>query len=124
MIKVELEKMAQEIASALDDYDQRVVEKTKAVIDTLAKEAAADLRKESPKRTGAYRKGWAYQTAYESARERRNTVYNKTRYQLTHLLEFGHVTRNGTTRTKEIPHIAPENKKIQTKLEAQLKAAL
>lgn len=122
--KITIDQMANAIAQALDEYDQDAVDKTKAVIGELAAEAVANLKKDSPKRTGKYAKDWARQTSYETTREKRDTVYNKKHYQLTHLLEHGHVKRNGTGRVKGIPHIGPENDRIQAELEARLKARL
>ncbi len=122
--RITIDKMASEIAQALDEYDQSTVEKTKAIIGDLAAEAVANLKKDSPKRRGKYAKDWARQTSYESTREKRDTVYNKKHYQLTHLLEHGHVKRNGTGRVQGIPHIGPENERIQAELEARLRAKL
>ena len=122
--KINIDKMAAAISQALDDYDQQAVDKTKAIIGELAAEAVANLKQDSPKRTGRYAKDWARQTSYETAREKRDTVYNKKHYQLTHLLEHGHVKRNGTGRVDGIPHIGPENERIKTELEARLKARL
>ena len=39
------------------------------------------------------------------------TVFNKKHYQLTHLLEYGHQSRNGG-RVRAFSHIAPVNEQI------------
>lgn len=61
------------------------------------KRAAKLLKQKSKVRTGDYRKGWkATVTTDETGTE--CTVHNK-RYQLTHLLENGHVIKNQTGKT-------------------------
>ena len=55
--------------------------------------------------TGKYKKSWAVKTTKENANAMEVTVHSK-RYQLTHLLEFGHAKRGGG-RTRAFPHIAP-----------------
>lgn len=47
-------------------------------------------------------------------------IHNKTNYQLTHLLEFGHATKNGS-RTKAQPHIRPIEEEYSEKFEDELK---
>lgn len=90
-------------------YYQEVVAAGYEVIPQVAKEAAAKLRKTSPRRSvngGKYAKGWA------SKKEKGRlqvvaTVYGKPgTYQLAHLLEHGHALRGGG-RTNSIVHIAP-----------------
>lgn len=74
-------------------------------IEEVAKEAAKKLRQTSPGK-GKYHKGWAV----ENERGRltcASIVYGKDgTYQLAHLLENGHLMRNGK-RSRAIVHIAP-----------------
>lgn len=42
-------------------------------------------------------------------------IWNRTNYQLTHLLEFGHATRNGTGWVNAQPHIRDVEQKYKVK---------
>ncbi len=103
----------------LDNYSNDVYEEVSEAIDEVSKEAVKKLKQESKSQfgNGDYAKGWARK--WEKGRVRVSaTVYGKKpTYQLAHLLEHGHVTRNGTGRTfKQTPaheHIEPINKWAQ-----------
>lgn len=98
-------------------------------IKEAAKEAAKTLKNGGPykNRTGAYAKDWT-----AGQREKKKsvvqiqgyTVYNKDHFQLTHLLEYGHQSRNGG-RAKAFSHIAPLNDQIgeivASKIESKLR---
>lgn len=94
-----------------------------------AEEAAKMLRQGGPyeERTGKYTKGWTsgQRTTRASAITglRGYSVYNEKRYQLTHLLENGHQSRNGG-RTRAFSHIEPVNDRVyeiaKNKLEKRL----
>lgn len=98
-----------------DYYRENVVETMTEVVPQVAKEAAKKLKQTSPKGvSGKYAKGWAVKV--EKGRISVGaTVYGKSgTYQLAHLLEHGHATRNGTGRTFDDtpahPHIAEVEK--------------
>lgn len=110
------------IAEALAEYDQEIADATKRITDEVAKEAVDTLKKSSPKLTGSYRKGWRKKQSYADERTKRNTVYNETDYQLTHLLEYGHASRNGG-RVRAIQHIAPVKQAAITALQERIEAA-
>ncbi|MDN6899573.1 HK97 gp10 family phage protein [Oenococcus sicerae] len=95
--------MADAIVGALQDYTTEVEEKLQKVELTTAKEGVSELKNGGgyKERTGSYTKGWA-----QKKQGRGRVIYNRTDYQLTHLLEFGHATRNGG-RTRAFPHIKP-----------------
>ena len=76
--------------------------------DTIGEQAAQKLKATSPRgETGSYADGWEYMQRADGG-----VVYNATDYQLTHLLEFGHVVRPRPThkgkkrRVEAKPHIA------------------
>lgn len=98
-----------EINDILNEYSSDIQEGITADAQRVAKEAQAELRNTSPKRTGKYRKGWRVKT------EKGNgyvecIVHNATDYQLTHLLEKPHLKRNGGMTTPKV-HIAPVEQK-------------
>ena len=84
---IKVSELAQELAQGLSEYSQEVADAIKKATDEVAEEAVQELKSTSPVLTGSYAKGWAKKNTYESKSSKRNTVYNKTDYQLTHLLE-------------------------------------
>lgn len=86
-------------------------------------EAKKDILANAPEKTGAYKKIWAVKTTRETSNAMEVTVYSRNRYQLAHLLEFGHAKRNGG-RTRVFPHIAPAEEKAAQILEREVEAAL
>lgn len=122
MSNVDTKAAGTAIAEALTEYDQRIADETKRIADEVAKETVDELKKTSPKLTGSYRKGWRKKQTFANERTKRNTVYNQTDYQLTHLLEYGHASRNGG-RVKAIQHIAPAEQKAIKDLRERITAA-
>lgn len=95
-----------QITELLDDYQSDVQQITIETMDDVSKEAVKTLRDTSPKASGSYARGWTVKKDGQLSR----VVYNKTDYQLTHLLENGHVIKNqfGTYgRAPAIKHIKP-----------------
>ena len=90
----------------LDELNEDVRKSVKDGITAVSKEAVQKLRNTSPRKTGSYSKGWSVKRMGDMDA----VVHNRTDYQLTHLLENGHVIKNkkGTYgRTHGIKHIMP-----------------
>jgi len=101
--EINLEKEMREI---LDEYALQVSTATRqAVIDT-AKETTRKVKKASPRNTKKYSQGWTY-TVEAGTVDSSATVYGKRRtYLIAHLLENGHLMRNGR-RGGQRQHIKP-----------------
>ena len=105
-----------DINSILNDYCKDIQDGIEEETIRLAKQGVSELKATSPKNKkktrhqGKYAKGWRVKTE-KSFGHINCTIHNATDYQLTHLLEKEHLTRNGG-KTKAIVHIAPVEEKI------------
>lgn len=121
------ENLGKEIMKALTEYEEDIEEDVETATDTITKEAVQELKNTSPRGKGSrekpYYKGWTRQKGKMNKGKYTIKIHNRTNYQLTHLLEFGHATRNGG-RTKAIPHIRPIEEKYNEKYEKTITTAI
>lgn len=121
-MKVDSGNFQVEILKLLKEYGDGVIACVEKTVELEANRGVKLLKNTSPKLTGDYRKGWAKQVKYKPYGAEA-TVYNKTEYRLTHLLENGHAKRNGG-RVAPIPHIGPTNEELEMYFESDLRKAL
>ena len=112
------DELSKAVMDYLENYREDIQEDVEECTDKVTKEARDELKQTSPrskrKRDDKYYKGWSVKLQKKHKLKYQKVVWNKTNYQLTHLLEFGHATRNGG-RTKAIPHIRPVEEKYNQK---------
>ena len=121
--RVSVDQMADVIMDGLLEYAQLATDVMKDCVkkagNTVKKEAQAN----APVKTGKYKKSWTVKRQRETSNTLEVVVHSRNRYQLTHLLEKGHVKRGGG-RVKAIPHIAPAEEKGIRELEEGIKRGL
>lgn len=123
-MSVSVERMADEIAKMLTEYEAAIVKNVDASGKAVADKGAKQLRQTSPKRKGEYAKSWGVTREKGAFGENaKYIVHNKKRYRLTHLLEHGHVTANGK-RTKAIPNIKPVEEQVIREYEKKVREAI
>jgi len=119
--KVTADNLADVIKGILDDYAEDVDRNMREVAHRVAQSGVKALKTDSNEkvnRTGVYAKGWT--TVKDSKRATYSeTIYNKNKPQITHLLEHGHAKRNGG-RVNGIEHIYPVEQEVINAFERQL----
>ena len=118
-----IDQMAHVIMEGLQEYADLATEDMKAAVKKAGNKAKSDVQAGAPVMTGKYKKSWAVNTTKENANAMEVTVHSRNRYQLAHLLEFGHAKRGGG-RTRAFPHIAPAEEAAAELLEREVEAAL
>jgi hypothetical protein len=121
--RVRIDQMAHVIMEGLQEYADLATDDMKAAVKKAGNEAKKDIQANAPVKTGAYKKSWTVKTTKETSNAMEVVVHSKNRYQLAHLLEFGHAKRGGG-RTRAFPHIAPAEQRAAELLEREVEAAL
>ena len=125
---VKPEDLGNAIQDAITDYIENVRADLDVNLKGVAQKATRELKKGGSykEKTGDYTKGWTVTTTQGENIGGTHDVFvvnNRRKAQLTHLLEHGHVSRNGG-RVKAYPHIAQVDQQVETwALEAAEKAA-
>ncbi|MBT2728395.1 HK97 gp10 family phage protein [Bacillus sp. ISL-75] len=118
---MEIDQLQQAILQQLQQYSSELEEEIDKSAKKTAQDLNADLKKgEKPykNRTGDYSKGWRLKKVGKSY-----VNYNKTDYQLTHLLEKGHAKRGGGRVQPKI-HIAPAEERAVTEFLHKIERAI
>lgn len=96
----------------LAEYGEEVYEVAGTAVDQVSEEAVTKLQSSgSFGGTGAYKRDWTSTDEPVGRLKKKRIIHNADHYRLAHLLEKGHVIRNGTGRTfgrtNAYPHIKP-----------------
>ena len=111
---IEIDDLAATIMQELQEYSEEVDEVMQDEIVKKAKKVTKDLKNNSniPVKSGDYKKSFYFKKLAQGRGFVRCVVANR-KYQLTHLLEHGHATKNGG-RVKAYPHWEQAQKEVDT----------
>ena len=123
IVSISADKFPDKLSQNLEEYSDAISEDMQRITDVVAKEGVKKLKNVSPKGTGVYAKSWSMSKRVRLRRTTENIIHNRKKYQLTHLLEKGHVGRDGK-RVRAIPHIEPVEKELIKKFEIEVERSL
>lgn len=121
--KIKVDQLTNTIMGYLKEFEDVTEDAVDKGVSKTAQDAVKKLHKAHPsgsEKYGSwdkYNKGWGIT---KTKRDKKQTIHNKTDYQLTHLLEKGHATVDGG-RTRAFPHIAPVAEECEGELLQNLK---
>lgn len=118
---IRVDQLEEAIRSEIDAMNKTVIENCNKAAEKAATQGVKQLKATSPVRSDGYRRKYppgSYAKSWTKRREGNTlgvqgyTIYNAKHYQLTHLLEFGHVIAKTGRRSVARPHIAAVNEAV------------
>ena len=120
---IKVDQLAASVLKELEDYADTTTDGVKDAVRKAANTVKKGIEAGAPVRTGKYAKSWATKTTGENSHALEITVHSRNRYQLAHLLEFGHAKRGGG-RVPGRSHIAPAEQAGIDQLEKDIERSL
>ena len=121
--KVSIDRLADAVMEGLNDYADLAASDLKAAVRKAGTTVRQQIQSTAPSNTGAYAKSWTVKTERETSSSLKLVVHSRNRYQLAHLLEYGHAKRGGG-RVSARPHIAAAEEAGIEELEAAIERSL
>ena len=109
------EALSDVLTNYATDLREAINADTEAAAQRLKKAISAD----APIKSGKQKKSWRIAKEYLGGVDLK-TVVHSTDYRKVHLLENGHVTRNGMTRTKPTYYVSSNAERIIKEYEEQV----
>ena len=120
---IPISQLSAAVMGKLEEYADLAAEDMKSAVKKAAATVRKDIEAGAPRNTGDYAKSWAVKTTKESSNALQVTVYSRNRYQIAHLLEYGHAKRGGG-RVAAKPHIAAAEEVGIEQLEREIERSL
>ena len=120
---VNINDMADVIMQGLTEYASLATEDMKDAVKHASSTVRKEIQANAPRDTGAYAKSWTAKKVRESSQTLTMVVHSRNRYQLAHLLEYGHAKRGGG-RVAGKAHIAPAEERGIRQLQEEIERAL
>ena len=121
--EISISQLSAAVMEELEGYADLAAEDMKSAVKKAATTVQKDIETSAPRNTGDYAKSWAVKTTKESSNALQVTVHSRNRYQLAHLLEYGHAKRGGG-RVAARPHIAAAEEAGIEQLEREIERSL
>ena len=121
--RVTIGSLADAVMEGLTEYADLATGDMKAAVRKAGNTVRNQIKATAPNRTGKYASSWSVKTDRETSTSLSLIVHSRNRYQLAHLLEFGHAKRGGG-RVAAQPHIAPAEEKGVGELEKEIERSL
>ena len=128
--KLTADNFTEHVNKILEEYEENIVDNVGEISLKIGKNGAQAIKNDAnttfsdvhlPK--GRYGSGWKAEITEQTRLKTVVTIHNAKYPGLPHLLEYGHLTRNGK-RTTPRPHIKPVEDQITKEFEAEVVAKL
>jgi hypothetical protein len=121
--KISISQLTDALMGDMEEYRKVAADDLKVAVKEAGDTVKNEIKRNAPKKTGAYAKSWTVKKEKETAENVSVVVYSKNRYQIAHLLEHGHAKRGGG-RVAAQPHIADAEEKGKEQLLDELERKL
>ena len=111
------------IEETLENYSTNITDAVNEQTEKAAEQLRKDISADAPVKTGKQKKSWKVAKQKVAGLDLLAIVHS-TDYRKVHLLENGHLTRDGVTRTKPIRYVSTNEEKIIEQYQANVANAI